>query len=528
MNRQKFVFTIGLFLILGFGCLLIFKRENQPEKIPITLGDFGRPYVELNIQGTKRSVLFNTGAKIPLTLLSSTVDTVEKKEKGEFSWTNMNGEKFQAPKFLVKNLKLGAKKIREFEFCVDEDECETIGRPILEKANILFDYPRKSLWLIKSKSQLKAIGFDLKKLNKVPFTVSNSGILFPIETDRGSFIFSISTADTISYINADLFDSEVQDSVDLEFLRIGTKNYGKKALYTMSFPEGLNSDGSLGLDFLKEHIVYIDYKNKFLYFGNRWTNSVFGKTRQEFNVGSQRSIPFIRTTINGEESDICIDTGSVVEMELRQGIYETISNETLHEQTLVNFRGNRYTGLQKNVPEIQIGEMKFKNLVAFPVNEEFHQSTNSDGEKLDPKIKGVIGKNFLEKVNMYFDFPNSKLVLTNEKEKPPSQNPIPFSLGKDLLILKVETDLGPLRLLLDTGSSHNVLRSSSIESIEESPNFIETETFKIGEYDYGPQRLKHFYLSEEFDRIDGILGMEFMHTRKLYIDYPNQVLYISE
>ena len=50
---------------------------------------------------------------------------------------------------------------------------------------------------------------------------------------------------------------------------IGSKNFGSMNLYLFDItPELHEIDGVLGMDFVKNHVIYIDYKDKVLYIGN--------------------------------------------------------------------------------------------------------------------------------------------------------------------------------------------------------------------------------------------------------------------
>jgi hypothetical protein len=56
----------------------------------------------------------------------------------------------------------------------------------------------------------------------------------------------------------------------------------------------------------------------------------------------------------------------------------------------------------------------------------------------------------------------------------------------------------------------------------------ETAKFSMNSIDFGPQKLMLLDISEQFDEINGFLGMDFLNKHIVYLDFAKNIAYIEK
>lgn len=189
-------------------------------------------------------------------------------------------------------------------------------------------------------------------------------------------------------------------------------------------------------------------------------------------------------------------------------------------------------------------ELKIKN---FKINEE-NEECFSKGSMLNIEpdvvsyldhqlssfwIDGRIGMGFFEHFFCFFDFASLKGGLAQDLQGLVNKcqiflgeyQKIPFFMGKAGAIIDIKTDFGVKKFLIDTGASCSILRRPSTP--REKDMYVHSSQLKIGEQDYGPWRFHPFEISELYDDMDGILGIDFLKHCRLIFDFQNQVIYLN-
>ncbi len=101
----------------------------------------------------------------------------------------------------------------------------------------------------------------------------------------------------------------------------------------------------------------------------------------------------------------------------------------------------------------------------------------------------------------------------------------PLLLNHDMIEFEARTAGGKLRCLLDTGATINILNCDSIENFARE-NTCEIPSFKITGHDFGPTSFMCAPLKLPF-KVDAIIGMEFIHSKLIFIDFPNRKIYFG-
>lgn len=256
--------------------------------------------------------------------------------------------------------------------------------------------------------------------------------------------------------------------------------------------------------------------------------------------------PHIDVEIEGVLYPLLVDTGAGGQLYLQSHTLEKLNKTPCGTVFWTNAQGKEYEVNNYVVPmiKIQTGVLKNIQVREEPVDHLLHGGTlwasweMTDQEKLDEKI-GSIGQGILTTTNFLFDFPHNVMYacshLSNLKREGYQVDRflnVPFEMTATGIVLKVETDLGPKRLLLDTGATFSLLKASELKDQplkEEAPGLKAYPNSKsiIGGHNFGPLPFYYFESMQLFDDIDGILGMDFLRKHAFYLDYGRSMLSIS-
>ncbi|MBI5346463.1 MAG: hypothetical protein HZB76_04910 [Chlamydiae bacterium] len=291
MKGKRFIALI-CFLILSF-LIIIFIRffidsEGYHVCIPVKFNSANLPVAKVQIEKKEFYFLVDLGSGIPLSVDHEILKKIVDKESlGIATTINIRGNEYKTqsyfiPRLKIGNLSFGLPRIREI---CDEDinsrsygiplkkTLGIVGRPLLNKVNLLLDFPRSRIIASNQLNKLKKMGFDLSCFTKVPFEKGNAGIIILINTDLGIKRFLIDSGSTSTLISPvffkgiELFKKKYDMFVftSLKFL-IKDQDFGKNDLCLLNFDAAnFDFDGILGMDFLRKHTMYIDFVNKFVY-----------------------------------------------------------------------------------------------------------------------------------------------------------------------------------------------------------------------------------------------------------------------
>ena len=253
--------------------------------------------------------------------------------------------------------------------------------------------------------------------------------------------------------------------------------------------------------------------------------------------------PFAEIEIEGEKYPVLIDLGSHSELFLEKNVLENIQKVSKGISFFRDMRGKQYQTTKFLIPKIKLDSFAFKNVEVRETNSDFETATviyqkNANNSKIE--TVGILGRGLLKRTKILLDFPHSQIFLSNREGllKKLGYNvknwvKIPFQLD-DLkgISFEVETDFGRKKFGLDTGLTVTLLRDSDIKNQENlgeryGMKVLSTSKFVIGGYDFGKKNLYLFDLTSELDIIDGEIGMDFLSSCPIYLDFQAKIAYIK-
>ena len=272
---------IPIFLFFMLGC-----SGSKSYHIPlvITFDESNIPIAKITIQGIAYPMQIDLGSKNELSLEPNTLETLEKKRYGSGSWIDIKGNIHNYPRYKLTSISLGSFQFNPV-FVVEKPKhancilwsespqkkevAGSIGRPLLSKMNLLFDFNNSLIIASNSFRQLKEDGYDLSTYLKVPLEITSKGIFLKIETDFGVQNFFLDTGCTCTFLRTELITEKFEKGFPVattKTFQIQGYDFGPMKLYHLGPPEPFKEiDGFLGMDFFQREVIYLDFSKKYAY-----------------------------------------------------------------------------------------------------------------------------------------------------------------------------------------------------------------------------------------------------------------------
>lgn len=224
-------------------------------------------------------------------------------------------------------------------------------------------------------------------------------------------------------------------------------------------------------------------------------------------------------------------------------------------------KGKVYESDVYELPQIHLGKMKIFPMKAKENNLEFLEDSilKQGNQDIPEKDQGRVGWHVFRPFNVLLDCRHSVVVMcdslsTLKKQGLPIASFVeaPLLLDRDSIDFKVLTEAGPLRCMLDTGSTWNLLnkdlqnqnqdhRIIDLDHINKraptfnlknenlfvfnSEDYWQAKTCQINGNEFGPI---NFVKMKSPLGLDAIIGMEFINNHLIFIDFRNEKIYFSK
>lgn len=274
------IFFMATFLVL---CGLGFFRSYY-FSIPIEfVNAYQIPCTSIEIEGRSYPVEIDLGSKTALSLHKEVLDKISKDRCGVSRRLDFLGNKYETPLYFISNVKIGSLLLRKIKakeessgfsakssilIQAKENRSEgRLGRDFFSGKNLFMDFSHRIFIACSKLKDIEREGYETKKLAAIPFKSTADGVILEIETDMGLAKFVLDTGTTASAIR------KTREALENEILAIETSkfamsgiDFGPRKLYLLDIsPEFEEIDGFLGMDFLNEHVVYLDFAKEVAY-----------------------------------------------------------------------------------------------------------------------------------------------------------------------------------------------------------------------------------------------------------------------
>jgi hypothetical protein len=298
MRKKNLIYSVigGVFLIVViYSSFRGVLSKSYHQQIAVKFSPSNCPIIEVAIEGNLYPIVVDLGSKFQFTLNQDVLATIHKQEMGTVQWKDIRGSSYEAPSHILPKINIGDLVLTNIVTREDPKDfisnvilwddtpnrkevlnkkVGTLGRPLLEKFNLLLDFQNSRIIVSNDLKKLGQAGFDIESMAKVPME-NGRGIIFNVNTDLGIKKFDLDTGATINVVRASLLENKEckrgphgLDTFTTSKFIVDKTDFGKVTLHLLDVtPELHELDGCIGMRFLKDHVVYIDYQHKILYIG---------------------------------------------------------------------------------------------------------------------------------------------------------------------------------------------------------------------------------------------------------------------
>lgn len=278
--KKKIKIALYTLILSGLTAFILYQAQNNRDCTFIGLRRLsGTNFYFLDSKVGNHSCLLelDLGGNYEFWLSKKMIQSAPFKKVGSAKYTYEENREIEEPLYQIPEMTIGNLKIKhaiarqdEHDFSPELPASETnisyrigkMGSKILDHTNLLLDIPRRCLYFTKSTRPLKAKGYDLGHWLVVPFEKAKSGVKIEVETDLGYKSFILFTASTHVILKPSVMDQEMVNS---QKFVINGVNFGPVELVSYDIPNACPADGLIGLSFLQNRAVYIDYSHRRLY-----------------------------------------------------------------------------------------------------------------------------------------------------------------------------------------------------------------------------------------------------------------------
>lgn len=293
MYKKKNILSLLIFLI---GFLVFFFKKSEKKgflEFPVHFVSQS-PCWKIEMERKTFLVEIDTGFSNQFALKGDVLDCLSNKSSlGVHNTIDVSGNEYTKFTFQIPEIKLvdakitNATVIEENLFLLEKGSAlfpdreisaehqkyldEVSGRigmeVLLQMDYWLFDLGNSSICVIKDLYKARKRGiFNLTGFLEVPFELDDCLVITEFDTDFGKKKFILDTGATLSVLMPQEGE-EAHQWVTTQKFGVEDACLGAMDLYLFRFSEKLGVDGILGMDFFRNHAIFLDVKNQKLFIG---------------------------------------------------------------------------------------------------------------------------------------------------------------------------------------------------------------------------------------------------------------------
>jgi hypothetical protein len=284
-----------LLLCVSFGCWHFFFRSKEPllakghyARIPVVFVG-NNPLIEVEIEGKKYPLKLDLGAACQFAFFKEALEAITEKKFIEFLiTTDIKGNQYKVGSYsvpLVKTKNLKCKNAVILEESIDfvtkgamlwpldgKQNSQIpfigrIGRECFTSNNLVLDFPNSMLFVTSSLEELKVDHWPMRELFETSFELGCWGIVLSFETDIGVKKLVLDTGANTSILKSSSKPTAEREILTTTKFATGGHDFGPFNLSLFEMGSSIDADGLLGLDFIKKHAIYLDFKNSKAFIG---------------------------------------------------------------------------------------------------------------------------------------------------------------------------------------------------------------------------------------------------------------------
>lgn len=247
--------------------------------------------------------------------------------------------------------------------------------------------------------------------------------------------------------------------------------------------------------------------------------------------------PIIEVRVNGMSIDVLFDLGISGGLALFPSQLDRIEEKSQVDMSVGGTSMLGPTGGGRPIYEVElveVGKLKIENA---RIGEDYHDDDFQEQSAAQNDAYGYFGREFLLDYKVIVDYAQSNLTIIppdapSEQQSACSGAKLSLIQGQDWgLVSNVETDIGEIVVVWDTGSPANVVSKKRTDMNDlrfETEDRQSFEQFRINGHDFGPQNFEVWDFGEYGPPFDGFIGYDFFADHVVCIDFPNKLIFVQQ
>lgn len=279
-------------IVICIGVAVLYKwPASYHVHVPCRLSGSNIPIIQMQIGECSYPVKMDLGSKFELSLYSFYLDSLEKTEAGCLSCRDMYGNHYDNPAYRIPSVRIESLSYDQVLVAQESPEfvanttlwvkdptappthhIGAVGRGLLERKNLLLDIQKSSIFISNNRRKLRQAGYSFDHGTPIPFEIGATGIIVHANSSFGPIRLSLDTGSSVSFIRSSFVPDVTQyknhglSYTTCKTLSLEGQDFGSVDFYLLDLsPELTQIDGILGMPFLKNHVIYIDYTHRVLY-----------------------------------------------------------------------------------------------------------------------------------------------------------------------------------------------------------------------------------------------------------------------
>ncbi len=310
IKLTRFVF---LLLCFFYGCSInrdqrhISKKQDPCNQcieyfVTIPISEFSSaqlPLLNIEIEGQQLLVQLDLGFRGHIAIEKTVLDSIDAKTLiGEKLTYGIRSKKYREKSYRIPKIKIGSMNFSpptvqeenpEFHkdaLLVANSELESsikvgrLGWELFQNSNLLIDISHSQIAFCDSFETLTTQGYQNKSFVQVPLLLDRGLAEFDAETPDGGLRCVLDTGATLSILNNDIGEEKPLDDltwnadniIEYPSLKINGEDFGPITLHPLPIRIPIRIEAILGMDFFKNHIIFLDFRNKYVYFSKNKEN----------------------------------------------------------------------------------------------------------------------------------------------------------------------------------------------------------------------------------------------------------------
>jgi hypothetical protein len=259
---------------------------------------------------------------------------------------------------------------------------------------------------------------------------------------------------------------------------------------------------------------------------------------ETLDISFDNYLPFINIEVEGKSYKCLLDTGNrsdqlVLNEEILLNL-KTIKPFS-RKIKISNAAGIEYIAKKYILPKFNIGKIIFNKVT---LSENTHWGVKSSNTPNNSK-DGVVGMALFEGKSIIIDYPNSKLVISDNGELPgdykiKNWNNLDYKLDLNGISIYAYVDSQLKRFILDSGANLSIIKPSSLnlticknKKMDDNQCIHQVNNLKVQNTPNSHPFSLYLYEMNGY-KIDGLLGYNFLINHIIYIDFNQKIIKIQQ